>query len=390
MTENRFYPYFRYNDFLGERNSVLVTDVLFPTRYAMWRIAETTSFILEKSADVMVFRHDRFAGFHLGVDYAEMMFEQGFADYNILIFDQNYNHLNQFNTRVDGTRYNGKFRASYLITRHEVFDIKRYSLVYHIFLTCYAQFNQAVYFQKRKQAIHLYPGGGYPRKNALTVLSKKTKVISTHPRTSAELNEIGHTNYIELLGGTFFTKEDGPIHPKPINNGVLKVGFASMGHAAEKGAADFVMLSKVYKEKHPESRVEFISIGKDALHPDVTHLGPMPMRDLFSFYRTELDVMVSLDTGLAYNGWPLGSEAALAGAVLATTDPQNARGAYGLTENSIFYIEPRNLNHLVEFISALDRDRSKLQSRSIACQSEIGNLLSYQNQQAKIFDFIGI
>ena len=40
----------------------LVVDVLFPTRYSQWRIAEITSFIKEKQADVLVFKINAFAG----------------------------------------------------------------------------------------------------------------------------------------------------------------------------------------------------------------------------------------------------------------------------------------------------------------------------------------
>ena len=96
----------------------LVVDVLFPTRYSQWRIAEITSFIKEKQADVLVFKINAFAGITYEVDYETMCDRQGFRDYDILIFDPRYNQLNRYNQRIDGTRWNGAFPASYLFTRH--------------------------------------------------------------------------------------------------------------------------------------------------------------------------------------------------------------------------------------------------------------------------------
>ena len=390
IKSKRLFNYLRYTDLGCERNATLVTDVLFPNRFAMWRIAETTSFIRDQAADVMVFRQDSFANVQYSVDYEQMMSEQGYADYNILIFDPRYNDLNRFNTRVDGTKYNNKFNASYLITRHQKFDIKRYKLVYHIFLMCYSQFNEAVLYPKRRQAVHLYPGGGYVDRSSLGALDRRSRVISTHPRTSGDLRAVGHREFIELYGGTFLKKGEVPIPQKPINDGVLTVGFASMGHSAEKGTRHYVRLAKLYKEKYPNSRVEFISIGQSALDPAIIHHAPMAMQDLLTFYRQQVDIMVTMDTGIAYNGWPLGSEAALSGAVLATTDPHGARDKYNLAPDTIFCFDLDNLQRLADFIVSLDQDRSYLQKRSSALQSEITAMLSYENQQVKIFGYLGL
>ncbi|WP_439836863.1 hypothetical protein, partial [Aeromonas caviae] len=96
----------------------LVTDVVFPTKLSLWRICEIASFIKEKNADIMVFKIDDFAGITYSIDFEEMKNILGYEEYNILIFDQKYNHLNEYNTKVDGTKWNGKFPASYVFTKN--------------------------------------------------------------------------------------------------------------------------------------------------------------------------------------------------------------------------------------------------------------------------------
>jgi hypothetical protein len=371
-------------------SSVLVTDILFPSRYAMWRIAETTSFMEEKGADFLVFKVDSYEGIPFEVDFEEMVVGRGFKDYNILIFDPKYNFLNRHNTRIDGTRFNGLINASYLISKNEDFNVNNYRFVYHIFLMCYEAFNCNFLFPKDRQGIHLYPGGGNLGPDSVKKIDRRTKVVSTHPKTSRALRDLGHQNHIECLGGSFLTRNDAPFPAKGHNDGILRVAFASMGRSAEKGAREFTELAQGFSRLHPNSKVEFVSISREPLAEGIRHHQPMGLRELLEFYRTEIDVLVSMDTGLAFNGWPLGMEAALCGCVLATSDPQRVGEHYNFAPDSLFLFDIAELGQLVAFINQLDADRALLWERSLACQSVVREFLSYDNQQGKIFEFLNV
>ena len=382
--------YLRFNGAPKSKDSILVTDIVFPNRYAMWRIAETTSFMQEKAADFLVFRADSYGGISFDVDYEEMVVNKGFKDYNILIFDPKYNYLNRYNSRIDGTNFNGMIKASYLISRHEEFNINFYGFVYHIFLMCYEIFNSNFFYPKERQAVHLYPGGGNLGPDSAKTIHRETRVISTHPNTTSSLSNLGHRNYIECLGGTFLTNTDHPFPEKSRNDDILRIAFASMGRNEEKGAGEFVLLSRRFQEAHPDSCVEFVSIGKEPLGEGIRHYPPMGVHELLKLYHNHIDIMVSMDTGIAFNGWPLGMEAALCGCVLATTDPHNVHAYYGFSPDSVFVFDIEKLSDLIDFIHRLDVDRVLLRKHSVSCQSEIQELLSYSIQQKKIFNYINI
>lgn len=369
--------------------SVLLTDILFPSRFSRWRICEITSFIKEKSADILVFKVGNFAGIKFETDYEIMRDRQGFAGYNIFIFDPQFSYLNKFNSRIDGTAFNHKFPASYLFSKHADFNLTRYRLVYHIFLMCYTQFNSVVKFPHSRQAIHLYPGGGYASAQSLSQLSPETRIISTNPRTSAELSAMGHKRVIECKGAPLFTLGE-KIPMKALNSGEISICFASMGHGLEKGAAHYQYLADKYYQRYPGQPARFVAVGNIVFKSNIISFPPMDMHDLMEFYTREIDVMVSLDTGVAYNGWPLGAEAAICGAVLLTTDPHQSQRSYGISDAAVHCFTIDDINGVVDLIASLNRDRFYLHRRSIACQKEFSKLFSYRNQQARIYDFLEI
>lgn len=367
---------------------MLVVDILFPTQYALWRICETTSFIREKNSDILVFKVASHAGIDYNVDYELMSTRQGFENYNIIIFDPNFNFLNKYNKKIDGTKWNGKFPASYLFTRHENFSLQNYALVYHIFLMCYNSFNAAASFPKWRQAIHLYPGGGFLGTESLKGISKKTKIISTHPKTSQDLRSINHPNFIECLGGSFVCKDEKPLPNKSLNTGVMTVAFASMGHAAEKGAEHFKEICERYQKKYGAQGVKFVSIGNLRLGDNIEYVAPMAMHALMDYYINHVDVMISIDTGVAYNGWPLGVESALSGAALFTTDVKNSNIHYKFPSDAITIFETSDLDSVVENIQRLNQNRLELQNRQHRCQEAFSEYYKYENQQGRIFGFL--
>lgn len=374
----------------SDKKRVLLTDIMFPSKYALWRISEITSFIKEKEADILVFKVDEFAGVDFDADYDLMCARQGFSGYNIIIFDPKFNYLNKYNNKIDGTLWNGVFPASYLFTRGVNFDLSCYDLIYHIFLMCYSRFNAVARFSFARQAIHLYPGGGYLEAGSLRKISRKTKVISTQPKTTLDLIESGHGDFIECFGGTYITLDEPPIQQKSLNRGVMTVAFASMGQAKEKGADYFEGLVRAYRTSYPNRPVKFVSVGNIVFEEEVESHAPMAMHELMEFYRREVDVIVSIDTAVAYNGWPLGVEAALNGVVLVTTDQHRARSYYPFSDDAVHVFDLLQLEGLVDFVELLNQDREELLRRSRVCQRELTDYYAHERQQARIFDYIGI
>jgi hypothetical protein len=135
--------------------NVLLTDLVFPNKYSLWRNLEIASFIEHVSADILVKHIDEFAGVTLNIDY-EFCNKHGLlSDYNFLIFNPKYNYLNQYNKLIDGTAFNGASPYSYILTKKSTFDITEYDIVYHIFLNVFQQFNRLYSFPFEKQVIHL-------------------------------------------------------------------------------------------------------------------------------------------------------------------------------------------------------------------------------------------
>lgn len=365
---------------------ILLVDILFPTKYSQWRICETTSFI-QKKADIIVFKVDSFAGINFGADFEEMSHQQGFEDYNVIIFDPKYNHLNKYNKKIDGTKWNGCFNASYIVTTEETFDLSKYDYVYHIFLMSYIRFNTCATFPPQKQAIHLYPGGGFTSVESAKQIHPATKVISTNIITTKVLESLGHSNFIECLGGTFFTHSDVQWTPKRSKKEIT-VAFASMGHAAEKGADIYKLIAKTYRENFADDNVKFCAIGNITPDDNITTHPIMPMSELNKFYYENVDIMISLDTGLAFNGWPLGIEAVLGGAVLMTTDPHSLNSAMAIPTDALYIFDIKNTYDAVNFIRTMYLDREKLLHHAQAGWNYFSHVNSYNSQQQKIFDFI--
>jgi hypothetical protein len=366
---------------------ILVTDILFPCKYGKWRIEESKAFIDRYNADFLVYKIDSYSKINYDFDYDEMKEYYGLNDYNILIFDQKYNHLNKFNTRIDGKRFNTINGFSYLFTKNENFDIKNYKYIYHIFLSMYEKFNKFFKVEYNKQFIHLYPGGGLSGKNAITKIHKDANVISTSPITTKWLKEAKHENFIEVLGGTLLPKNNIVI-PKQKNIKTLRVCFSSMGDPEQKGAFVYRSVVEQYKKMFPQHDIEFISIGNGVQSKYIKSYKPMSVKDLDEFYSKNVDIIINLENGKAYNGWPLGCEAMLQGVVLITTDIYNCKDHFKYTDDMIFIVNKNDVNNIIKIIHNLYNDRDKLLSMSLLLQKHVNNILSYENQQAKIFDFI--
>lgn len=366
---------------------MLVTDILFPSKFAKWRIEESKAFIDKYKADFLVFKVDSYANIVYDIDYDEMKDYYNLHEYNIIIFDKKYNHLNKYNTRIDGTKFNCANGFSYLFTRKETFDLTSYKSVYHIFLSMYERFNNSFKFNPSKQFIHLYPGGGLAGKSAIQKIHKEANVISTNHMTTQWLKDFKHTNYVDVFGGTLLPK-DNVIIPKKKNDGTLRICFSSMGAAAQKGASVYKLLAEKYKLTYPKHNVEFVSIGNSLPSAAIKPYAPMSIKELDKFYSNNVDVIINLENGTAFNGWPLGCEAMLQGVVLITTDVYNSNKHTGCGSDMLFIVDKHDTKSMLKIVAKLHDDRQLLFDMSNRSQQYTNNWLSYDNQQVKIFDFI--
>lgn len=366
----------------------LVVDIVYPNKYSRWRNLEINFFITEFKSDVLVFKLDNFANidFNFDYDFCNEILNNMLDEYNILIFDPKYNHLNKYNKRIDGTTFNHKYKGSYLLTKNIDFTIKDYSFVYHIFQHCYSVFNDNYGFDFNKQFIHLYPGGGFLGRNSdLLKIHKNVKLITTHPLTTSLVSQQNDRKSIEIIIGPMFEKDEIVVNKK-MNKNELTVCFSSMGYNYDKGANEFLRIVNEYKRKYPEDLIKFISIGNCGVNENITKFTPMDYKQLQDFYYNNVDIYLNLDTGVGFNGWPLGMESLKSGSVLITTDKLNVSKYYKLDDDPFFITN--NLNDFVNIIKKLYDDRDLLMDKSIKCQKFVYEYTSYENQQLKIKNFI--
>jgi hypothetical protein len=368
------------------RERVLVTDGLFPNKYATWRNVEIISFMEKYQTSVLVKHGKSWAGIVFDVDFDHEIFSRAFSTsrYNILIFDPEYNYLNKFNERIDGMVFNGVIpHYSYLITEDQEFNLESYKLIYHIFLGSYLDFNNIFSFPDERQVIHLYPGGGYFPGQSVQI-GPAASVVSTHPITSLEVEEKGNSNLLCLTAPMYFADE--PVRPKKNIRAEIGVCFASLGNGKAKGARKYRAIATVYKILFPKSIVKFYSVGNSFKSRFISRFTPMAFTELENFYTNNIDIYLNLSTKHAFNGWPLGLEAIKNGCALLTTDPDRVAEFYGAED---FGIHP--MNSSLEFIFAIrkfEKDRELLENTKIRNFEFVKNFSSFESQQGKIFKFI--
>lgn len=369
-------------------NSSLVIDILYPNKYCRWRNLEIKFFIEDFESDILVFKKDSFANinFECDYDFCNLDSDLKLQNYNILIFNPKYNYLNKYNKKIDGTLFNNKFYGSYLITKYTDFNLNHYSFVYHIFLMCYLEFNNNYTFNYDKQIIHLYPGGGFNGNiSDLINVDKKVKLISSLPITTKLLEQSNEYEFIEILTGSMFSKNE-KLKTKNINNDELTICFSSLGRGNEKGENEYINIVNEYKLKYPTDKVNFISIGNCEKHSHVINYPPLNYVELEEFYYNNVDVILNLETGKSFNGWPLGIEAVKVGSVLITTDTLKVSNLFELECNPFYIIS--NFNLCVYAIKMLHDDRFKLQKKSKEGQDFVIKYSSYDKQQLRLKKFI--
>ena len=82
--------------------NILLTDILFPNKYAKWRLVEIKSFIDEYKCDILVVNKiTNYAGIKYDFDYEILKEKFSLEEYDILIFNKNYNFVNKYRSSID-------------------------------------------------------------------------------------------------------------------------------------------------------------------------------------------------------------------------------------------------------------------------------------------------
>ena len=78
----------------------------------------------------------------------------------------------------------------------------------------------------------------------------------------------------------------------------------------------FVKIAEAYLKNFPDDKIKFIGIGNIPKSPAVSVGNTMAQTELEKFYASNVDIIYAHDRTDYKNGWPLGGEAVLQGAIL--------------------------------------------------------------------------
>ena len=371
---------------MNEKMQVLITDGLFPNKYATWRNVEIISFIERFDASILVKHGRSWAGIEFHFDFENEIFSEIFSsgEYKIMIFDPEYNYLNKYNVNFDGTQFNSRIKHySYLVTKNSVFDIKTFDFIYHIFLGSYYDFNEHFTIEGERQFIHLYPGGGYfPGQSYL--IKDNVNLITTHPMVTKEIRSKNNP-FIECLTAPMYFRSEKPIASSTSKSN-LNVCFSSLGNGKAKGARQYQIIATFYRLIFPRTKVRFHSVGNCAKNVFIKHHEAMSFVELENFYSQNIDIYMNLATKHAFNGWPLGLEALKSNCILLTTDPDKVSSQYSADSFNIYPL--KSALQFIKEIRKLEIDSNYLQKIRLSHKKFVEKFSGYDAQQLRIFDFI--
>ena len=374
---------------MNHKKRVLLTDIVFPNKYARWRLTEIYNFINDYDTDIMVInRINNYAGISFNFDFDILCETFSLNDYNIIIFNPLFNYINKYNSNFDGTKYNNKLPCDYILQKKKFintpFSVNNYNAVYHIFLMNYTSFNEKFLCKQEKQFIHLYPGGGFINNDSIYKINKNANIIPSQQFISKLIKK---NSYLNIYGGPFFTKEQ-KCNEKELTDNIC-VCFTSLGDYYEKGSDIYVSLVNKFNETYSNnnSNYSFISIGKCLPSKYITHYDAMDQEKLNCFYNKNVDILISLDSGIQLNGFPLGIEGIIEGCILLTTDIHNQNKLNNFNLDDFFIIDRNNIENIIEKILIL-KDKLFRQEKINILQNKIYNLFSYNNTNNIIYRYI--
>jgi hypothetical protein len=254
----------------------------------------------------------------------------------------------------------------------------------NIFLMNYVNFNHLFSFDQKKQYIHLYPGGGYNGRNSIYNIHPNVNLIPTQEFISKIITK---NSCLNIYGGPFFYKDELLMKEKKFNDNLV-VCFTSMGDMYEKGSDIYISLvDKFYKLLPDNKDINFISIGNCLPSKFITHYNFMSQEELSEFYFNNVDILISLDTGIALNGFPLGIESVIEGCILLTTDVHHQNKSKNFNFDPFFIIDKNNLDDIINKILSLKQKETRIE-KSRYLQNKVYELFNYNKQNRIIFSYI--
>jgi hypothetical protein len=360
----------------------LFLDVLFPNNLAKWRLVEIYSFMNKYDTDILVKWGDN----RYSIDYDALYKKFKLYNYNIIIFDDKFNYLNKYNNNFDGTKFNNKnnkFSFLFKLKKYKdsFYDLN-YNFVYSLFTNPYKEFNKQFKFDYNNQFIHNYPFGSKVDGDInFNVDFNKSKYICTQYTIYDSLKKKNFKNIYKVYGGTLLFKNEKLIRKQNFNN-TIYVCFTSVSeNTYQKGLDIYVDIAKNNKN----ANIKFISVGNQPANKYIKHYKKMPQKKLKELYKNKVDVIINLSRN--GDGFPLGTEGAIEGCILLTTDPYGANKKNNFNIDDFFIIN-KDINKILDKLNNIQSDLDFRKKMSYNIQDKMYELFNYNNQIEKIFNII--
>ena len=127
-------------------------------------------------------------------------------------------------------------------------------------------------------------------------------------------------------------------------------------------------------------------VGPNSNRSGVQYTGLMNQEHLDTFYREKIDIYINPEPGLHFNGWPLGTEAMIQGAVMITTDPLGMNNHYHFTKDEMVIVPVGGAEEIATAVVELVNDRALLHRVSNMGQKRLFEVLNYDNGIGKVFE----
>ena len=392
------------------KTRLLIMDCLFPFIYGHWRIVEINYLLTHPDFDVDILINPYAHTANTSVNENMIISFQRYYklyphldNYNILIFNPEFNVLNQFNKSIDGTQFNGQIDAQFLLTKKSMYDFRKYDVAYSIFLQVR---NSNVQLIKQKwwpSVCKIYPGGGYFYDDRLTApylieMNKYNETVIVTQEFIAKSVGRYVTNMKKIYGVPIVTSDMPYIEKSSLNKNKLDICFSSLGFHPKKGFNNYLALAQHFLDQHKNLDITFHVIGISSastqakLLTNTIYHGIKTPNDLFAFYADTIDIIVSPIVALTESGdpdgFPLGSEAMVQGCIPILCDPHNANQQYGFNDTESLIMPIFDLNKTETFIISLYNDTHKRHAMSLSIANKSRYLLGPEKQLYPVVDIL--
>lgn len=394
---------------LNFRPRVLLTDQMFPVMVQAWRVNEIQGMIEAFDTDILVMeRVNSYYGSNFTFIWSNLLQSHHIDQYDILIFNEQSIQYDKYNAvytasgekPFDGKQFLGKVpRVDYMLRlkkyRNETLNISAdYEAYYHIFSVNYHRFlGRFPKVPGYKHILHLYPAGGFnPNDNSskykfhpeMTIISSiffVTEFVTTH---------FPSIRIFEVHAGPLLSKWENIIErPNYGSSHKFVACFTSVGSFALKGGDVYYSIANEYSRMYPKDNIQFIAVGNNPYNSNVTLYPVMAQEKLDRLYETKVDAIFNLERSNRLNGWPLGAEAILRGALLFSTDNYdfNNRTGFNLTDGFVI-VNPRDFKNTIASLRQYVKNSTLLYLHRKAIQSKIYNIMRYENVMRRIEDIV--